>query len=79
MSFSVCRRHKPGRGSGADILADPNYDPATSGHETLPPVPHGDSPSSAQHEPLPQLQYGESWYRLKQTHTCCNLQSSDSQ
>ena len=68
ISFSLCRRHKPGRGSSADVLADPHYDPAPSGHEALPAVSHGDPPSSAQHEPLPQLQHGESWCRHKQTH-----------
>lgn len=56
-----CRRHKPGRCSGANFLTDPHNDPASSGHEVLPAVPYGDPPSSAQHEPLPQLQYGESW------------------
>lgn len=53
------RRHKPGWGSGADLLTNPHHDPAPPGHEALPAVPHGDPPSAAQHEPLPQLQYGE--------------------
>ncbi len=69
LSFSLFRRHKPGRDSGADVLADPHGDPAPPGHETLPAVPHGDPPSSAQHEPLPQLQHGESWCTQTQTNT----------
>lgn len=60
LSLSVCRRHKPGRSGGADVLADPHHDPAPPGHEALPAVPHRDPPSSAQHEPFPQLQHGES-------------------
>lgn len=57
----VCRRHKSGRGGGADVPANPHGDPASPGHEALPAVPHRDAPASAQHEPLSQLQHGESW------------------
>lgn len=60
LSLSVCRRHKPRRSGGADVLADPHHDPAPPGHEALPAVPHRDPTSSAQHEPFPQLQHGES-------------------
>lgn len=57
--LALCRGHKPSRGGSADVPADPDDDPASSGHEALPAVPHGDAPpSSAQHEPLPQLQHG---------------------
>lgn len=58
--FALCRGNKPSRGGGADVPADTDDDPASSGHEALPAVPNGDGPpSSAQHEPLPQLQHGE--------------------
>lgn len=61
LSLSALRRgHKPSRRGSADVPADPDDDPASSGYEALPAVPHGDAPaSSAQHEPLPQLQHGE--------------------
>lgn len=54
------RGHKPSRPGSADVPADPADDPAPSGYEALPAVPHGDAPATpAQHEPLPQLQHGE--------------------
>lgn len=58
--FALRRGHKPSRRGSADVPADPDDDPASSGYEALPAVPHGDAPpTSAQHEPLPQLQHGE--------------------